>query len=76
MLIFIAKWNLISVLPNDLPNCKEEQPKLVNSSVFVEYKSSLDQNEERLQTAFDENNFQTSTQVSDTILSQGDNFKS
>tara|TARA_B110000305_G_scaffold207420_1_gene238931 strand:+ start:1376 stop:2227 length:852 start_codon:yes stop_codon:yes gene_type:complete len=51
------------VLSNDLAEfCKEEQPKLVNSSVFDEYKSFLDQNEERLQTAFDEkNNFQTST---------------
>lgn len=50
-------------LSNDLAEfCKEEQPKLVNSSVFDEYKSFLDQNEERLQTAFDEkNNFQTST---------------
>ena len=50
-------------LSNDLAEfCKEEQPKLVNSSVFDEYKSFIDQNEERLQTAFDEkNNFQTST---------------
>lgn len=50
-------------ISNDLAEfCKEEQPKLINSSVFDEYKSFLDQNEERLQTAFDEkNNFQTST---------------
>ena len=42
--------------------CKEEQPKLINSSVFDEYKSFIDQNEERLENTFNEKNlFQTST---------------
>tara|TARA_X000000368_G_scaffold229304_1_gene181052 strand:+ start:747 stop:1580 length:834 start_codon:yes stop_codon:yes gene_type:complete len=42
--------------------CKEEQPKLINSSLFDEYKSFIDQNEERLENTFNEKNlFQTST---------------
>jgi len=42
--------------------CKEERPKLINSSVFDEYKSFIDQNEESLENIFNEKNlFQTST---------------
>ena len=50
-------------LTDDLTEfCKEEQPKLVNSSVSDEFKSYLDKNEDNLENLFNEqNSFQTST---------------
>ena len=42
--------------------CKEENNKLYNTSVFDEYKTYLDNNEERLESEFNaKNDFQTST---------------
>jgi len=58
------KYNLdFKTLSEDLSDfCKEEKPKLINGTLFDEYKTFLDQNEERLENLFNEqNSFQTST---------------
>ena len=58
------KYNLdLKSLSEDLSEfCKEENNKLYNTSVFDEYKTYLDNNEERLESEFNaKNDFQTST---------------
>lgn len=58
------KYNLdLKSLSDDLSEfCKEENNKLYNTSVFDEYKTYLDNNEERLESEFNaKNDFQTST---------------
>ena len=58
------KYNLdVKSLSEDLSEfCKEENNKLYNTSVFDEYKTYLDNNEERLESEFNaKNDFQTST---------------
>ena len=58
------KYNLdFKLLSEDLTEfCKEENSKLYNNSVFDEYKTFLDNNEERLENEFNlKNDFQTST---------------
>ena len=58
------KYNLdLKLLSEDLSEfCKEENNKLYNTSVFDEYKTYLDNNEERLESEFNaKNDFQTST---------------
>tara|TARA_B100000003_G_scaffold102846_1_gene92171 strand:- start:2306 stop:3133 length:828 start_codon:yes stop_codon:yes gene_type:complete len=58
------KYNLdFKLLSEDLSEfCKEENHKLYNTSVFDEYKTYLDNNEERLESEFNaKNDFQTST---------------
>jgi hypothetical protein len=58
------KYNLdFNGLSEDLSEfCKEEKHKLINGTLFDEYKTFLDQNEERLENLFNEqNSFRTST---------------
>lgn len=58
------KYNLdFKMLSEDLTEfCKEENSKLYDNSIFDEYKTFLDNNEEKLENQFNEkNNFQTST---------------
>lgn len=58
------KYDLdFKLLSDDLTDfCKQEKDKLVNGSVFDEYKTFVDQNEEKLENIFNEkNDFQTST---------------
>ena len=58
------KYNLdLKSLSEDLSEfCKEENNNLYNTSVFDEYKTYLDNNEERLESEFNaKNDFQTST---------------
>tara|TARA_Y100000816_G_scaffold263135_1_gene221278 strand:- start:1488 stop:2300 length:813 start_codon:yes stop_codon:yes gene_type:complete len=58
------KYNIdFKILSEDLSDfCKEENSKLYDSSIFDEYKTYIDNNEERLENIFNEkNNFQTST---------------
>jgi hypothetical protein len=58
------KYNIdFKLLSEDLSEfCKEEKDKLVNGSVHDEFKTFLDQNEERLENEFNsDNSFQTST---------------
>merc|ERR1711998_429442 len=58
------KYNIdFKILSEDLSDfCKEENSKLYDSSIFDEYKTYIDNNEERLEKIFNEkNNFQTST---------------
>ena len=58
------KYNLdLKSLSEDLSEfCKEENNKLYSTSVFDEYKTYLDNNEERLESEFNaKNDFQTST---------------
>ncbi len=63
-LSFIAYKHKVSfeALQSDLQEfCKEEKDKLFNTSLNDEFKTFLDNNEERLSSEFDEtNNFQTS----------------
>ena len=65
------------LLSEDLSEfCKQEKNTLVNGTVFDEYKTYLDQNEEQLENTFNEKNeFQTSTRgikVRGVFPSQGE----